>query len=417
MVQPINYMAMMPQVDPAKQFGQGFQLGANIRQAQAEQAAAEQAQALKAQYAADLQNAMQNPTASSFAALTAKYPGQREAFKQSWDMLSEDQKNSDFSEGSKAFFAIEQGRPDVAAGIIDSRISAMQNSGKDPGQFKLLRDQLDTDPKKVQAGLGFLLSAADPDRWGKVVAASTAGEKAQADLSEAQSRAHSAAVAAKFAESKAAQDLAKGGWDIAKLQNDISVSRQNTAIAAMNAQLAREGNSLKAMELRQKIDEANAKRDEAVRTKAADVEAARFNIDNMLNTADRVLATDIGVIQRSAGPIASQVPTLSGASADFQALLETLGSQSFIAQIPNIKGMGSLSNAEGEKLQSALQNLSLRQSPERLIQNVKEAQRLLLKTRKNVAERYGVPDTVPDTPAAQTTAADIDALLKKYGGR
>jgi hypothetical protein len=109
------------------------------------------------------------------------------------------------------------------------------------------------------------------------------------------------------------------------------------------------------------------------------------------------------------------MPTLSEDTSDFESLVETLGSQAFMAQIPNIKGMGALSNAEGEKLQAALQNFNLKQSPKRLMENVREAQRLILKARKNVAARYGMPDKVPGTPEAAPTAGEIDALLKKYG--
>jgi hypothetical protein len=60
--------------------------------------------------------------------------------------------------------------------------------------------------------------------------------------------------------------------------------------------------------------------------------------------------------------------------------------------------------------------LSLKQSPERLIENVKESQRLILKARSTLSKKSGLPDTIPDTPAVQTNATDIDALLKKYGG-
>jgi hypothetical protein len=74
-----------------------------------------------------------------------------------------------------------------------------------------------------------------------------------------------------------------------------------------------------------------------------------------------------------------------------------------------------LSDAEGKKLAAALQSFSLRQSPEQLLSNVKEAQRIMLDSRKRLASKYGVPDTVPNTPAAAPGGNDIDALLKKYG--
>jgi hypothetical protein len=78
--------------------------------------------------------------------------------------------------------------------------------------------------------------------------------------------------------------------------------------------------------------------------------------------------------------------------------------------------MGALSNAEGEKLQSALQNLTRAQSEKQFKASAKEAQRLMLIARKNIAARYGVPENVPDTPAAEPSPNEVDALLKKYGG-
>ena len=267
--------------------------------------------------------------------------------------------------------------------------------------------------------------AINPKRFEESVKAKSAGAEApfkltetEAKSKEAVSSAQKAAVAAKFAESNAALDLQKKGWDITKIQEDIKIAKQNSQIAALNSQIAREGNQVKREENNLKLQDMVQKRDSAVREKVSEVENARSTMDNMLNTADRILKTPKSVIGSAAGPISSRMPTLTQDTADLEALVETLGAQSFIAQIPNIKGMGALSNAEGEKLQAALQNFSLKQSPERLIENVKEAQRLILKGRSNLSKRSGLPDSVPDTPAVQTPSSDIDALVKKYtGGR
>ena len=149
------------------------------------------------------------------------------------------------------------------------------------------------------------------------------------------------------------------------------------------------------------------------------VENARFNIDTLLNTADRIIGTPRGVVESATGPISSRMPTLSQDTADFESLIENLDAQAFLSQIPQMKGTGALSENEGKKLAAALQSLSLKQSPGQLVGNVKEMQRLMLKARKNLADKFGMPENVPDTPAAaqSTSAADIDALVKKYGGK
>lgn len=413
MVQPIDYLGMLPRVDLGESLMQGLQLGQAIKDVRAEN----QQQDMAQQYANDLQAVMQNPTPQGFAALTAKYPQQREAFKQSWEILDKGQQDEEFGAGARVFSALQSGKPDIAMAELDQRIMAMENSGQDAGDLKAIRETVRANPQAALGHIGLVMSATDPERWSKMMAESRAAEKAPAELSEAQAKAYKAGVAAKFAESDAALSLEKKGWDIQKLQSDISLGRQNAQIAAMNAAAAREGNDLKRQELQQKIDAAQTKRDDALREKVATIESGRAQIDNMLNTADRVLKTPIDTVEWATGPIGSKVPTTDVETADFEEMVNTLSSQAFMAQIPGLKGMGALSNAEGEKLQSSLQNLSLRQSPSRLIENVREAQRLILKARDNLSTRYGIPNTIPDTPAAQPEASEIDALLQKYGAK
>ena len=117
--------------------------------------------------------------------------------------------------------------------------------------------------------------------------------------------------------------------------------------------------------------------------------------------------------------------------ADFESLVETLGSQVFIAQIPKIKGAGALSEKEGDKLQASVQNLGLKQSPARLIENVNEAVRLMEKARKNLADRSGLQTPALDVPARQevtvtlpngasykfATKAEADAFKQRAGIR
>ena len=374
------------------------------------------AQDKAAMYSADLQNYLQNPTARAASAMMAKYPESQKALSASFEVYDKGQKEDIFKSGTQAYSAIQNGRPDIALNILDQRIKAAENSGQDTTDLESLKQSLERDPKGTGAGLALTMSALNPDAWSKIASESRSAEKAPSELSESQAKAQKAAVDAKFAESKAVQDLAKGGWEISKLQNDIGISRQNAQIAAMNAATAREGNSLKREAIQLKLQEKIDARDAKVNEKAAEVQSSRATIDNMLNTADRVLNTPMSVIGSAAGPISSRAPTLSQDTADFEELVNTLSSQAFMAQIPALKGMGALSNAEGEKLQASLQNLSLRQSPERLVENVKEAQRLIMKSRATLSDKYGVPDVVPDTPASAPSPSNIDALLQKYGG-
>jgi hypothetical protein len=426
MAQPFNYMLNVP--DPTQSVMGGVQNALNIGNMMSQRNLAEQkaldlqkARETQIQMETDLGTLSQNPTPSALASMMVKYPSLSENFKRTYDVLSTEQKDSRLGQATQVYAALQSGKPEIAQQLLTEQAAAYRNSGQER-EAKTLEDLgvlIKTSPETAKTSTGlFLASAMGPDKFTETFT-KLQGEQRDAELqpsklTESQAKAQKAAVEAKFAESGAVLDLQKKGWDITKIQEDIKIAKQNAGIAAMNAQIAREGNQIKREENQLKLQDMVQKRDEAVRTKAADLESARTNMDNMLNTADRILKTPIGVIGSAAGPVSSRMPTLSQDTADFEALVETLGSQSFMAQIPNIKGMGALSNAEGEKLQAALQNFSLKQSPERLLENVKEAQRLVMKARKNMTARAGLPETIPDTPAVSTSGGDIDALVKKY---
>lgn len=387
---PYDYTVQQP--DIAGSLLGGIQAGQQL-------GAARDAINQKKQYADDLHSTLSNPTPQAFSALIAKYPQQQKAFQASWDILNKDQQDQQFSAGTQAYSAINNGKPEVAIGILDKQISALENSGQDPANLISIRDAVRRDPRGAGAQIALSLSSFDPERWGKIATELRASEAAPANLVEAQSKASKAATDAKFAESKAVQDLTKGGWEVQKLANDIDISRQNSQIAAINSSIKRETNDLKRQELGLKLEEKIAARDMKVNEKAAEISSSRATIDNMLNTAERILNTPFDVLEDAAGPVSSKIPTLSSDTADLEELVTTMSSQAFMAQIPALKGMGALSNAEGEKLQASLQNLSLRQSPERLKENIQEARRLMTKARGNLTSRYGAPDTAPDTPA------------------
>lgn len=405
MVQPINYLANMPQVDIGESLLQGLQVGSAFRQLQEQQAARQQAEQRLQAYRSELENAFSQGTPQAFSRLMSLFPEHQAAIKPQFEQLSKDRQQAEISSALPVASALLSNNPKVAKDLIEQRIRATPE-GEDVSGLQAISSLVDSDPQTARNyALMSLSQIMSPDKFaetfGKLSEAGRAEAMAPSQLTESQAKATTAAVKAKFAESEAALDLQKKGWDIKKIQSDMAIANQNAAIAAANVQIGKTTNELKRQELELKIDEMKQKRDSTVREKVADVEAARFNIDNMLNTSKRILKNPklnsvIGTIQGRAPVV------LSDEAQDAVALIETLGSQAFLSQIPNVKGMGQLSNAEGEKLQASLQNLGRVQSEKQFRENLGEVDRLLNKARKNISTRYGVPDSAPDIPAANT---------------
>lgn len=431
---PINYS--MDVKSPFEQSMSGFAGGIGMQENIVKMQQMQQQQALSKQLQVDLAGLSQKPDAkaSDFAGMMIKYPQLSEHFKRGWDTLNGEQQQNKLSQATQVYAAVNSGRPDIASDLLTQQAAALRNSGKEDEAkaAETMAQFIQMDPKSAKTTTGLLLSSLmGPEKFADTF---TKLEKENRDAAEApadlllkqgkarkeQADADMAEITARYGERSKVAELAKTGWDIKKIEADIGINAQNARINAMNAQSTRmnaitnQGElGIKKADLGLKLDEAKRKREEDISTRIADVTSARGNIDNMLNTVDKLLAHP--GLPGATGSIAGRLPSFRQDSANFDALIENANAQAFLSQIPQMKGMGSLSDAEGKKLAAALQTFSTTQDAGQLTDALKEAQRLLLKGRSNLVAKYRIPDTVPDTPAAAPTQSELDGLLKKYG--
>ena len=170
---PFDYITPAAQQNPFGSAMQGFALGNQVRQQQQQsQLAAQQIQAQlgqQRQYQTDVNALINNPNAGAreFAALQLKYPQAKEATKGAFDALSAEQQQSRISLAGRIYSALGAGRKDLATGILDDQIKALENSGANPQEINALRgnrqliDVLPLEQAKNAAGLAFS-TIADP---------------------------------------------------------------------------------------------------------------------------------------------------------------------------------------------------------------------------------------------------------------
>lgn len=455
---PINYSVDVQ--SPFEAALGGFKLGAGVSEIQAAQQKRElenKALAQAQQRQVDLANLFKNPnaTAADYDAAVAFLPKDQAAIvTQGFERKTKEQQQNDLRMGGQVYSAIKAGNVDIAKQMLKDQATALRNGGRvDEAKAAEASIQLiDLNPTGAQATIGLYmarlpdgmkyLEAADkalatvreeamqPSKLKEAVAkadqavadatsaqakAKTAPEVEAANAAKATADAKKAQVDADFARAKAVLDAQQQAATLRKTEADILIDKENARIAALNAAAAKELNAVKRDEILQKREEATDKRDQAKRDQDSLLGNQLSSIDNFLNTAIRATNTPLDVREAATGPVSARfIPTLRQATADFEGLIETLGAQAFLAQIPQIKGTGSLSENEGNKLQASLQNLSLKQSPQRLQENINEAVRLLTKARENIATRSGKAVAPADTPAARPIPPQsaIDFLKK-----
>jgi hypothetical protein len=207
-------MAMLPQVDLGQQFAE---FGQVLAQRQEKEAALN----AQKQYAADLQSTLDNPTQRAWSTLIAKYPSQREAFKDAQAGFAKEQLSNEFNQGSEISMALENNNPEVAKAKLQTIIEAKKNSGEQTGVYQQVFDALDSgNVKGAQAGVNMALSLLDPDKFQKMVesrgaaaaapfALTEAEAKSKGALADAESKAIAAGVEKEFARPMAFAKLAQ----------------------------------------------------------------------------------------------------------------------------------------------------------------------------------------------------------------
>lgn len=266
---PFDYSVQQPNITGSLM--SGIELGQTVAAQRAAQGQAEQ-------YKADLQDYLQSPSPQKAADMSVKYPKQREAYKQSWDILSKDQQDQTFSAGTEAYSAIQNGKPAVAIGIVDKQIKAMENSGQDASSLIKIRDSIAQDPQGAGASIALGLSSLEPERWGKIAGEMRTSQTAPAMAKKAQAEATKAQAEAGGAAEKVGLENTKSRAEVQNIQSQI---RDRSSRLNLDQDKLQSDVEFRLNELGQKastLDESAKKliNDSAIASVAADQTAGQF---------------------------------------------------------------------------------------------------------------------------------------------
>jgi hypothetical protein len=261
--QPVNYTGLQVQPDPVGTFlkAANTQAQTGLMNAQASQAGAmanmQQFQLQRQQqYYPMLQQALQNPTPSNFAALSAMFPDQHEAISSSYEMERQQQQQSVVQPMAQAYVSLLNNRPDLALNIVQQQRDALVNSGADPNdpayQSKLqhadaLMQQIQTDPRAAAGLMGATLSSyMKPDDFSRTFADYM---KEPATIAQANADATTAQAKAAVAPQQAQADVAQTQANVANIYNTM---QQRVASFGLDQQKFQTDTQLRLADLRYK---------------------------------------------------------------------------------------------------------------------------------------------------------------------
>jgi hypothetical protein len=139
-----------------------------------------------------------------------------------------------------------------------------------------------------------------------------------------------------------------------QMANAMMISTSNQAIASSQHAFA---NQMRQSELDRKIEEAKLRRDEKETLRLEKLNAQATPLKDLYTTAENLRnhpGRGTGTTPFIGG-VLQQIPTLE--ARDFGNELKHLKSETFIASVKNMAGLGSLSNAEGDKIANLIATL------------------------------------------------------------
>jgi len=399
MVAPIDYRLDIQ--SPVEAFLGSAKLGAGLAEAQAA-ARAKQAELERQQSMQEaLSGLYANPNATSedyarVAGLMPKEVGDN--LRASAAVLTEADREKELQFGAQVMSALGSDKPEFGLSLLRERAHGERNRGREDQAkaYETWATIAEQSPAAAKNTIGLLMAQLPGgdkviESVTKIGAERRAEELQPSALKESESKAEKAAVLARFAESDAVLEQQKKGWDIKKLQSDMRIAQQNANIAAAEVAAKREANATERAKLNLQVEKMIADRDATVRERVAAYEAGAASMDGLISTAREALNTPFSVIKDATGPIGSRLPTLSEDTANFEALVETLSSQSFLSQVEQMRGLGALTQSEGEKLVSGLKNLSLKQGHRQLVKNIQDLVGKMEEARGRLSRKTGVP--------------------------
>ncbi|MDP7923069.1 hypothetical protein [Acinetobacter baumannii] len=376
MVQPINYMLDVanPVQTTLQGFNGGLQLGVAYADRQRALKQAEEDKLARQQMNVDLANLANNPTPEGYSKVMTMYPQLSENLKRAYDTMDDGQRKNTLSLASQSYAALANNQPDIAKQVLGDAATAYENSGnkKDAGVLRGYVKMIENNPSAARTSIGMLMASTNPDKFSEIYG--KLGEEQRA--SEMQPY--------EIAESKAKTGLTNAQT------NDIPLAAKDRRTGVENQgkkiEYDNQYNYDKLSQDQQQFYDGLSQKDrlEAAKLRATKAESSIQRVERLEKVENYAnAAKQAADASNLAARLTQQAKENSGAYWDrlvrqvpgtsentFAKDIETLKSQVFLAQVEKMRGLGALTDKEGDAIRSSIASLDINQGPEAVQKNL-----------------------------------------------
>lgn len=327
--------------------------------------------------------------------LMTKYPGQLEKIQSGMKWADEDQRNSIGTLAAGARLASSS--PEAMQSWLQNNANELARVGVDPNSVAQMYQQNPSGFGEFVDHLG--MAALGPIDYFNVQDKMVGRQQDQQRINETIRN----------------NDMTNArGWASNNIaQQNVNLRRMELEDKKYDRLIANETNALKLAELQDKRLQNQQAMEQAKRDKSDAYNSGMDNLSRTIETATKVLNSPgfTGYFGTNLNPLSSRfIPGTE--AADTETLVDTLKSQGFLSGIQQMKGMGALSNAEGQKVMDAIGSLSPNQSEKSARAAIKTIIKTTEMAQKRMQQKYG-----KDIQPSQQQLSDDDLINKYLGGQ
>lgn len=395
----------------------GFNMAASVDKVQQQREQAEAQKQQQAQLNQNLQYLADNPTPENYAKVMTMHPQLSENLKRSYDTMDDGKRKTTLSVASQAYSALMSDNPTVAQQVIEDAATAYENSGntKDASVLRGYSKLITTNPKAARTSIGMLLASTNPDKVSEIY--STLGKEGRETelqpyaINEIQAKTNKTIAETDDIGENAIDRRSGIGIQQQKADqdNDQFYSKldqdQQQFYDGLDAKDKTESRKLALV-----TNENGTKKTERLEKSESFATAARQAADGAVMAAN--LANDINGLNDGTGSwhdrFFRMVPNTN--EYNFAQKFETMKSKIFLAQVDQMRGLGALTEREGDALKTSIASLDLNQDPVIIQKNLTDIARVMSTAAKSASKKAQIYAT-----KGQGYSGDVISAAQELG--
>jgi len=389
---PINYMLDVQNPVQTAMTGltQGMQIGQFMQAKELAEREAIQKQQMQQELSAFASKP--NKTHDDYANIMARFPSLAENFKRSYDVLDTGRQQASFKTASRAYSAAAGGRVDIAKSILENEALGYENAGDKAtaDQMRNIAKMADQNPDGFLTSTGLFLASANPDKFKETLGALGENQmvpeeislkKAQTEKTKTETLWYGDKTQAEINNLESQVEDRQTGRVLEQqkmqLQNDQYYAKLDQDQQQFYEKLNQEERKIAQTVFN--VKEKPVERIERLEKVESFAVAARNASEGAKLAAQ--LANDTKSIYESTGGYWNRaMRNVPGTDEyNFDQGLETMKAKIFLAQIDQMRGLGALTQAEGEALRASIASINPNQEPEAVQQSLTEVAKQLSK--------------------------------------